>query len=155
MSEQHNTVVVDASLALKWIIDEIDTPSAQMLLKHWLSQSIIVLAPNLLIYEVTNILYKRIRRDELTLERALDAFNLLMQINLNFEAIKDKQLSVKALDFTVRYKLPATYDAHYLALADREQCDFWTADEHLYNSVKGQLLWVRLMSDLASISTPI
>lgn len=152
MSEQQNTVVVDACLALKWITSETDTPSAQRLLDNWMQHNFIILTPDLIMYEITNVLLKRVRREELTLERIANTFHLLMQVGLNFEAITDENLSLEALDFAIRYKLPASYDAHYLALAAREQCEFWTADERLYNSVKGRLSWVRLMSDLASIS---
>ncbi len=44
---------------------------------------------------------------------------------------------------TQKFRLPATYEAHYLALAEREACDYWTADERLWNGVKGELSWVR------------
>jgi hypothetical protein len=39
--------------------------------------------------------------------------------------------------FTFQFSLPATYDAHYLALAERENCEFWTADTRLFNAIKG------------------
>lgn len=147
MGQKQNIVVVDTSLALKWVVYETDTPLARVLLSNWMQQSTIILAPDLLIYEITNILYKRMRKNELTLESATSAFSLLMRTNLSFEAIKNETLSLKALDFAKRYNLPATYDAHYLALAEREQCEFWTADERLYNAVKEQIAWVRLITN--------
>ncbi|HAG99010.1 MAG TPA: PIN domain nuclease, partial [Ktedonobacter sp.] len=52
-----------------------------------------------------------------------------------------------AIEFAHRFHLPATYDAHYLALAQREQCEFWTADARLWNTVKNELNWVRLLGD--------
>jgi predicted nucleic acid-binding protein len=80
------------------------------------------LAPDLLIYEVANILYKRMHRNELTLSEASAAFNIPMHADLNFEALTNERLSLKALDIASQYTLPATCDAHYLALAEREQC---------------------------------
>ena len=62
---------------------------------------------------------------------------------------------LRILELASQFKLPARYDAHYLALAEREQCEFWTADERLYNSVKDQLSWVRFMAADASASTPV
>lgn len=35
-----------------------------------------------------------------------------------------------------------TYDMAYLALAEQNNCPFWTAGERLYNSVRHQLPWV-------------
>ena len=147
MNQKQNVVVVDTSLALKWVVYETDTPLAQTLLDNWIQRNFRILAPDLLMYEITNSLYKRIRRNELTLEGADRAFSLLMKTNMNFEIITNEMLSLKALDIASRYKLPATYDAHYLALAEREECEFWTADERLYNSVKDQFSWVRFMVD--------
>jgi predicted nucleic acid-binding protein len=147
MREKKNSVVVDASLAVKWATYEDDTPAAQMLLDHWIQENVTILAPDLLLYETTNIFYKRMRKDQLMLEEAASAFGLLMQTGLNIETITNEKLSLQALKIAQSHKLPATYDAHYLALAEREQCEFWTADERLYNSVKSQFSWVRLLSD--------
>lgn len=51
------------------------------------------------------------------------------------------------MNYAHRFHLPATYDAHYLALAYREGCDFWTADTRLWNVVKSELKWVHLLSN--------
>ena len=42
-----------------------------------------------------------------------------------------------------RFNRPAAYDAHYLALAEMMNCEFWTADRRLFNVVKDELPWVR------------
>jgi predicted nucleic acid-binding protein len=42
-----------------------------------------------------------------------------------------------------RFALPSAYDdAHYLALAESRQCECWTADERLWDTVKNGLSWV-------------
>ncbi|HXR66871.1 MAG TPA: type II toxin-antitoxin system VapC family toxin [Ktedonobacteraceae bacterium] len=150
--KEEKLVVVDTSLALKWLVYEVDSPLAQTLLAKWAVQSFVILAPYLLVYEITNSLYKKVRRAEIASSTAVNALNNLVSTGLTFDDTSDEKLCVKALDFAQQFKLPATYDAHYLALAEREQCEFWTADERLYNSVKEHLSWVRLMSDLASVS---
>jgi predicted nucleic acid-binding protein len=33
---------------------------------------------------------------------------------------------------------PTAYDAQYLAVAERHQADFWTADERLFNALNGK-----------------
>ena len=43
-------------------------------------------------------------------------------------------------------------DAHYLALAERENCEFWTADTRLLNALKGNLPWVRKLEDYRALS---
>jgi|SRR5579883_2245449 len=152
MGKEQKTIVVDTSLVLKWIVYEEDSLIAQNLLTEWATEHAVLLAPNLLMCEVTNSLYKKVRRDEITLKTAMYAIETLMTINLNFQKVVDKELSLKAFSFALTYNLPATYDAHYLALAERENCEFWTADERLYNSVRDRLSWVRLMADPPSAS---
>lgn len=154
MGNRRKRVAVDTSIAIKWVTSEDDTPAAQVLLDNWLKQNFLVIAPDLLLYEITNAFYKLIRKNELTLEKAIQAFQLLMETNMNFEVVTDEKLSLSALAFTNNHKLPATYDAHYLALAEREQCEFWTADARLYHAVREQLAWVRLMADDPAASTP-
>jgi predicted nucleic acid-binding protein len=47
-----------------------------------------------------------------------------------------------------RFNRPATYDAHYLALAEMMDCEFWTADERLFNAVRDELSWARWLGQL-------
>ncbi len=39
----------------------------------------------------------------------------------------------------------ATYDAHYLALPQRFQADFYTGDKRLFNAVNSTLTWIHLV----------
>jgi predicted nucleic acid-binding protein len=48
-----------------------------------------------------------------------------------------------ALRLARRLGLRSTYDAHYLALADDLDCEFWTADERLYNAVRERFPLIR------------
>ena len=56
--------VVDASVAIKWFIDEPDSAEAAFLLRHPLS------APDLLAPERANVLWKKVTRAELSLDEA-------------------------------------------------------------------------------------
>src|SRR5712692_8112421 len=67
-----NTVVVDTSIVIKWVIDETDSSIAVALLARWISEGLIILAPSLLAYEITNVLYQRLRKGSITLDEADD-----------------------------------------------------------------------------------
>ncbi|HEX6305251.1 MAG TPA: hypothetical protein VFZ76_13740 [Anaerolineales bacterium] len=41
--------------------------------------------------------------------------------------------------------MPSAYYAQYLALAERLEAEFWTADERLARKVERQLPWVHLL----------
>lgn len=69
------SVVVDASIVVQWVIEEAGSEQARTLLEEWLARGIEPVAPSWLACEVTNILYKKVLRGELSLADALDAFD--------------------------------------------------------------------------------
>ncbi len=112
-----DTVVVDTSIAIKWVLYESDSPTAQALLAEWIDKGMEILAPALLAYEITNSLYQKVRRGEITLESARIAITKTLTTGLEFDFFQDETLSLRAIELAHRYSLPATYDSHYLALA--------------------------------------
>jgi len=145
-----NVVVVDASIVLKWVLYEPDSAKAQALLIEWNKKKVATLAPALLIYEVTNTLYRNARKGEITFERAKKAQEEILLAKVALDFSPDFKLSLRAIELADRFNLPATYDSHYLALAEREGCELWTADTRLWNSIKGKLTWVRWMGDYSA-----
>jgi predicted nucleic acid-binding protein len=100
-------------------------------------------APALLPYEVTNAVHRYERAGYLTaptVDRALEALQAL-PIHL----VEDPALHREALALARRHALAATYDAHYLALAERLGCELWTADRRLIGSLSDDLFWLRLV----------
>ena len=154
-----NAVVVDASVAIKWVIKEVDSPRALSLADEWNRAGTEMIAPALFAAEITNVLYKRVRRGEITLTEATQNLTQLLltgpELDLSSSSTVSSALSTRALELASQHGLPATYDAHYLALAEREGCEYWTADERLWNAVKARLPWVRWLGERASaMGTP-
>jgi predicted nucleic acid-binding protein len=138
-------VVVDASLALKWVLEEPYSSEAHGLLEYWGGQRRKLLAPALFLYEVTNALAKRIQRQHLTLQQAKERLRFFLENGPLLKQIG--AIHVRALEVMERFGLPTAYDAHYLALAEFQQCECWTADERLWNSVKREFQWVRWLGE--------
>jgi DNA phosphorothioation-dependent restriction protein DptG len=141
-----DVVVVDASLALKWILAELDSSKAVMQLEQWTNEGISVIAPALFTYEVTNALHRQVVAGKLTYEEAKQGLNDLFSIGVLLKFSIYEEISAQAMEFAHQLNLPATYDGHYLALAFHENCEYWTADTRLWNIVKGKLNWVRWFS---------
>ncbi len=55
------TLVIDASIAIKWVVEEDGTPQALALRGRTK-----LIAPELLVAECANILWKKVQRDELS-----------------------------------------------------------------------------------------
>ena len=58
------SVVVDASLAIKWLVEEDDSDKAHAVLQSWVAQDITRIAPHLMPFEVANALHRRVLRGE-------------------------------------------------------------------------------------------
>ena len=67
-----NTLVIDASIAIKWVVEEDRTSEALVL-----RQKAKLIAPDLLVAECANIFWKKVQRGELLKAEALFAARLL------------------------------------------------------------------------------
>jgi predicted nucleic acid-binding protein len=141
-------VVVDASLALKWVLEERHSVEAQRLLDMWVQTQVIVTAPTLLVFEAANVLYQRVRRGQLSIEAAGEALSALTATHLTLIGGDEADLSDQAIKLAEAYRLPATYDAVYMGVAIKSECPFWTADERLWNQVREKAPWVRWIGEV-------
>ena len=136
-------VVVDASLAFKWLVKEIYTAEANDLGRLWNSQGTQIAAPYLMPVEVTNALHHRVARGELTLEAATRHMESLLSSGL--ELHQTPTLHGRALELASLLRQGAVYDAHYLALSEILGCELWTADEKFYRAASpsaGNVRWI-------------
>ena len=145
-----DVVVVDASLALKWVLSEADSNTAIALLQTWNTDKMEIIAPALFTYEATNILYRQVVTNKLSYEEVKKLLTKLLSIGILLNFAQHREISVRAMELSHRFGLPAAYDAHYLALAEHEKCEYWTADTRLWNTVADKLPWVRRLSDYES-----
>ena len=118
-----STLVVDASVAVKWVVEEAGTAAALAL-----RQAARLIAPDLIAAECANILWKKIQRGELSPEEGFLAARLLYSAEI--EMVPTCSLMEAATRPAVALDHPA-YDCLYLALAADRGCRFVTADERL------------------------
>lgn len=126
--------VVDASVAAKWYVPEPGSGPASVILESRAK----LLAPDLLVAELGNILWKKIRRGELSAIEAkeiLDAFVTACPVTL----YSGSPLLQSALDIAIGFER-TVYDALYLAIAVAEDCRLVTADERLVRALEGTAL---------------
>ena len=117
------SLIVDASVALKWVVQERDTPKAEALLRR--PEDII--APALILAEAANALWKKRRLGQL----AIDPEDALREISNTFsEFVQEELLATRALSLAVMLDHPV-YDCFYLALTEARAGTFVTADSKL------------------------
>ena len=144
----NGSVVVDASLAVKWLVEEDDSDKAHAALESWVAQDITRIAPHLLPFEVANALHRRVLRGELNVGHSVRMIARLLESRL--ELHQPPGLHVRALQLASQLNQNAAYDAHYLALAESFGCELWTADERFYRAASPSVDNVRWIGDFGA-----
>ena len=120
--------VIDASVAIKWLVEEEGTVEALTML-----EKAKLFAPDLLIAECANILWKKVRREELSKDEAQIGARLLEQLDI--EILPTRHLLADVTRLAVELDHPA-YDCIYLALAIERGWQFATADERFQRKLR-------------------
>ena len=135
--------VIDSSVLLKWFVDEEHSETARRLQEDQYDLS----APDVILPESGNILWKKVQRLELTLAEA----------RLVIKGIEHQPINVVPSEFVVESALEiavdagrTVYDSCYIALAMLNACRVITADQRLANSLRGSRYsrYVIKLSDL-------
>ena len=121
-------LVVDASVAIKWVVEEADTEQALSIHRFDL------IAPELMFSECCNALWKASHRGKITATDALERIDALHAVILTI--VPAQSLAKRALDIALTLDHPA-YDALYLAMAERHGTRVVTADVRLLRKLKG------------------
>ena len=124
--------VVDASVAVKWLVTELDSNHADQLLQEWSRDGVSIEAPIMMLTEVSNVLFKKTQRGEVAVG---DVPQLLENLaSLDIRLFDSLPMHVRAIEMAVVLGEQDAYDCHYLALAESLDCDFWTADRAFYDA---------------------
>jgi predicted nucleic acid-binding protein len=116
-------------VAVKWIFDEVHSAEARRL-RQYPGQ---LAAPDLMLTEVANVLWKRVGRGDVVAADAITSLERLSQLPVCWHATQP--LLVRALDVATTYGR-SVYDSVYVALAVREDARLVTADRRLFNALQ-------------------
>ena len=132
-------IVLDASIVIKWLKEETDSEKARFFEFQHVSGEDVIAVPDLLYYEVANVLR---HKSGLSEESGLAVMDILAGMELqvfNFSLTELKEV------YSFAHKHDITvYDALYVYLAQQLHCAFVTADRKLYQHIK-QYGWVSLL----------
>lgn len=125
-------IVIDSSVVIKWFVTGPLSAEARRVLEGYESGELTLLAPDLLVAEIGNIVWKKIRLQGLAkadAEQIIAAFR-----EMDIALIPSAELLGHAFQIAMAHER-TVYDSLYIALSEREQCVFITADERLVNAV--------------------
>ncbi len=125
------SLVVDASVALKWVVTEPGSAEAATLLDEMAAGEVALLAPEHLVGEVANGLRKRVAQKVLTVEDACAALEAITHLELTFVG------GAGRLPASLEWGITA-YHALYMLLARDFDAVLVTAYERLHTAATGQ-----------------
>lgn len=139
-------VVVDASILLALgLADEPFHSQAQRALMLWHAAEVQLAAPRLFRSEITAVVRKVVYQERMTVEQGRAVLSQLLSYPVTL--YEDVELLKAAFELALRFNHPRTYDAQYMALAERLDCIFWTLDERLFNGVRSEFQRIRWLGD--------
>jgi len=135
-------LVVDSSVVAKWLFREPLTDQALAVRRDWELSRVDLIAPELMLVEVSNIIWKKQRANLITEEEGTSALTNLLAL----EILTVEQQTILPRAYTLARLFDRTvYDALYLALAEEIGARFITADLHLCNAVGLSLGFVQYL----------
>lgn len=136
-------VVVDASVALKWVVTEAGSEQASALLTGLSTGALSLFAPEHLVGEIGNGLHKRVTQNVLSVDDALTALDAVAALELEF--IGGSERWFRSLRAALDWQL-TTYDALYVLLALDLDAELVTADVRLAEAALEHALPVRQLT---------
>jgi predicted nucleic acid-binding protein len=130
-AQEPPTLVVDASVILKWQLEDEEHLAQALALRDdfTLHRTVLLVAPVLVAYEITNAIHNAARKLRLSQRTADSALANL----LAYEVLLHAPAPARALAVARRLGVSG-YDAAYVALAEALQSELWTADGRLFRA---------------------
>ena len=139
-------LVADSNIVLGAVLPVPYTDTARQLVEQWEKQNIRLAAPLLFRYEVVAVIRRYVHQKLISSDEALLRLEKLLAADIEYHL--DGALLKRAFELATQFNRPTAYDSQYLAVAERLGCEFWTADEKLFNAVKDSLSWVRWLGSI-------
>lgn len=135
--------VIDSSVGLKWAVSEVDSDKSLHLLTEYSSAIHTLLAPDLFPIEIANALASAEKSSRI---QPGEAVRFLTDILNNAPVIHE---AIPLLRRALEISLPtrqSVYDCLYIALAEREGCEFITADDKLARTLQLQFPFIKSLA---------
>jgi len=130
-----NAFVVDANVALKWLIPEEGSLAAKAL------DTKKIFAPDFVLVECTNAVWKKIQQQQLTQREAIEVVRALN--NLPIKLFNSNELLEGACELAIQLN-QTVYDCLYLALAIAYDTHLLTADKRFHKAVSKTTLGIHI-----------
>lgn len=130
-----NSFCLDTSVFIKYLCPDEQEQSATELVSQALNSRIVL--PCFAWAEVASVLRKKVRSGLLSSDEASQLYNAFG--DLPIEYIDGEDIRIKAWAIAEQYDLLTLYDSVFLAVAEKESAQYWTADRVLLKALNPRL----------------
>jgi predicted nucleic acid-binding protein len=138
--------VLDASVALKWVLTEIDSDRALQLQADFHAGHTELIVPHIFPAEVAHALVRAERKGVLLVGSGPRFLGKILAHPIPI--VDCNHLILASCGIAARERV-SVYDCLYLLLAEQEQCSLVTADERFFRQLSGQYSSLVLLSSLS------
>jgi predicted nucleic acid-binding protein len=138
--------VLDPSVALKWVLAETDSAKALLLRSEFQAGTRELIAPDVFAAEVANALTRAERKK--IIQPPNGKLHLADILSTTPILVPYPPLLARAFDISSQLLHPF-YDCLYVALAEREKCEFVTADDKLVKKLQPQFPFIVALSTVS------
>ena len=137
--------VLDTSVAAKWVLTEADSDKARNLRDEYSRAIHELLAPDVFSVEIAHALTRAERQKRITAGEAIILWSDVLTTPP--QLIRHRPLLPRAIAISSAARI-GVYDCLYVALAERENCEFVTADDKLIKNLQGQFPFLVSLASL-------
>ena len=141
------TYIVDTNVLVKYVAPEEYSEAAWRIISLYQREQLQLVAPDYIMVECANVLWKYVRRGTFSVPDAVSALRTLR--GLGIPLVPQAELLEDALAFAGETGI-VVYDALFAVLARRENAKLITADVPLANRLAGTGIGTRALSDMLS-----
>lgn len=148
----NSSICLDSSVLIKLLVNEEGSDKAASLMEMVVNNRMTVVLPGFTWAEVGTVLRKKVARKLISSEQAENAWESFNSLGI-ITFINDMSVMRAAWRIADEEALSTLYDAAYLAVSEilsrqnGEECEFWTADKRLVNSISSKKKFVKLLGE--------
>jgi len=127
-AKPHIGAIVDTSVVVKWLINEPGSDSALSQRQQWQAKNLVPAAPDFLLVELHNVLWKKLERGDITPDAPILSYAPMFGLDLQWFPFEP--LLPMAWHVACHCHI-SMYDALYASLAQQLRVPFFTSDTRL------------------------
>jgi predicted nucleic acid-binding protein len=140
-----NKVCIDASLAVSWLTYSNHTPAANLLRQEWAKNGVEFVGPTIFHAEVMSALRELVLDRKMLPEEADEALSICLAMPIR--TVGGEDVYRTAWRVSSELDLRFSWASQYLAVAELENCEYWTVDRRLVGLAREKRTWVKWLGD--------